>query len=211
MLGPDTIERLNGEEAPQRGQRPSLITSASCEIAPYLSWGERSGARSPGDRRCDRAAQMYAIDIGNIPGILGVMLDPSPSEHLILSDVDAHDHVMGLSINEVVRELADYLGATTVAVIAGVSETRAVAQWMSANGREPQRPHVLRFALQITTMIASQRDSELARAWFHGSNPRLGDASPMLLLRERPLAEVQAAITAAARAFASREQGLQPT
>jgi hypothetical protein len=60
-------------------------------------------------------------------------------------------------------------------------------------------------------MIASHGDRELARAWFHGSNPRLGDASPMLLLREKPLAEVQAAITAAARAFALRDQDGQHT
>ena len=154
---------------------------------------------------------MYGIDRGKTGGILGVMLEPAASNHFALSDVDAHDRVMGLSIHEVVRQLADYLGATTVAVIAGVSETRAVAQWMSANGREPQRPHVLRFALQITTMIAPHGDRELARAWFHGSNPRLGDVSPMLLLREQPLSEVQGPITAAARAFALREQDGQHT
>jgi|SRR5271165_4119307 len=119
-----------------------------------------------------------------------------------LSDATAHDHVMGLTIAEVVRELTDLLGATTVSVLAGVSETRAVAQWMK--GREPHRPHVLRFALQISLMLSSVADREYARAWFHGSNPRLGDTSPMLLLRDRPLADIQAPISAAARAFAAR-------
>ena len=135
------------------------------------------------------------------------MEDAQPSRTPILSDVRAHAHAMGLPVHQVVRELTELLGATTVAVIAGVSETRAVAQWMSEGGREPQRPHVLRFALQIATMIATHHDREFARAWFHGSNPRLEDCSPMTLLRERPLGEVQRPITSAARAFAQRDRG----
>lgn len=109
---------------------------------------------------------------------------------------------MGLPISAVVRELVDLLGATTVAVIGGVTETRAVQQWMT--DREPQRQHVLRFALQIATMIASHTDREVAQAWFHGTNPRLADRSPMFVLRNEPLLETQGALLDAARAFARR-------
>ena len=140
---------------------------------------------------------------------MGVMERDAIAQGQILDAGAAHDHAMSLPINEVVRELTDVLGATTVAVIAGVSETRAVAQWMT--GREPQRPHVLRFALQISRTIAGAGDGELARAWFHGCNPRLNDSSPMLLLREKPLAEVQGPIAAAARIFALRDEGSGPT
>ncbi|GAC1400737.1 MAG: hypothetical protein NVS2B8_21880 [Vulcanimicrobiaceae bacterium] len=117
-------------------------------------------------------------------------------------DNDAHAHAMSLPISDVVRELVDLLGATTVAVIGGVTETRAVQQWMS--GREPQRQHLLRFTLQIATMIATAVDREVAQAWFHGSNPRLGDQAPMFVLRNEPLAEVQGKLLEAARAFAKR-------
>src|SRR5579872_3758795 len=115
----------------------------------------------------------------------------------------AHDHAMSVPIAQVVRELIELLGAPVVAVIGGVSETRAVQQWL--NGRQPQRPHVLRFALQVAVMIASPAEQEMARAWFQGSNPHLEDASPALLLRNRPLAEVQGKIIAAARAFVGRD------
>ncbi len=125
-------------------------------------------------------------------------LDAQP----LRNDLEAHDHVMSIGIAEVVRQLTEMLGATTVAVIGGVGETRAVQQWM--NGREPQRPHVLRFALQLTTMVASLADRETARAWFHGANPRLGDQIPMLLLRNKPLDEIQGPLLGAARAFAAR-------
>jgi hypothetical protein len=101
----------------------------------------------------------------------------------------------------VVRELAGVLGATTVAIVGGVSETRAVQQW--TEGREPQRAHVLRFALQLAQMISVPGDGKLARSWFFGSNPQLGDAVPAYLLRDKPLAEIQAPLLAAARSFAA--------
>jgi hypothetical protein len=118
------------------------------------------------------------------------------------SDLESHDHAMALPIASVVRELVDLLGATTVAVIGGVQETRAVHQWMA--DREPQRPHVLRFALQLALMIVTPGDGHSVQAWFHGSNPRLDDRVPMLLLRDHPLNEIQAPLLAAARAFAKR-------
>ncbi|GAC1501839.1 MAG: hypothetical protein NVS1B14_06410 [Vulcanimicrobiaceae bacterium] len=119
----------------------------------------------------------------------------------IRSDLSAHQHAMSIGIQDVVRELTEILGATTVAVIGGVSETRAVQQWMT--DREPQRPHTLRFALQIATMLASSSDYEMTRAWFHGINPRLEDQMPVLLLRNKPLGEIQGPLLAAARAFAA--------
>lgn len=121
----------------------------------------------------------------------------------VRSDLSAHDHAMSVPIAEVVRELVELLGATTVAVIGAVKETRAVQQW--TEGREPQRPHVLRFALQLATMICTRTDREVGRAWFHGSNPRLGDEVPMLLLRDEPLADIQGRLLAAARSFALRD------
>jgi hypothetical protein len=135
-------------------------------------------------------------------GILGVMSSEGAFHETPRSDVDSHDRAMTLPIGTVVRELVDLLGATTVAVIGGVQETRAVQQWMA--DREPQRPHVLRFALQIALMIATPGDGHTVQAWFHGSNPRLDDHVPMLLLRDRPLNEIQASLAAAARAFALR-------
>lgn len=109
---------------------------------------------------------------------------------------------MSLPIEEVVQKLIDLLGPTTVAVIGGVGETRAVTQW--TNGRSPQRPNVLRFTLQIASMIFDAHDPEIARAWFHGSNPHLADRIPAFVLRDEPLHEVQAEIMAAARSFAAR-------
>jgi hypothetical protein len=118
--------------------------------------------------------------------------------------VDAHNHAMEIPIGQVVQELVEFLGATTVAALAGVKETRAVQQWIE--GREPQRGHLLRFALQLVSMVARSDQPELARAWFHGSNPALGDLTPIVLFRTRPLAEIQIELLNAARAFAQRDE-----
>lgn len=120
-----------------------------------------------------------------------------------LSDHAAHRNAMSLPVAEVVSCLVDILGATTVAVIGGVTETRAVQQWTM--GREPHRQHVLRFALQIASMLADEADNyEIVRAWFQGSNPVLDDAIPALLLRNEPLEKIQGPLMKAARDFASR-------
>ena len=124
------------------------------------------------------------------------------------SDIDAHTLAMSLPIADIVRELLGLLDATTVAVIGGVQETRAVNNWM--NGREPQRPQVLRFALQLAVMIADVADREFCKAWFHGSNPQLGDRVPMIMLRDQPLASVQTDLLNAARAFALRPSRAKP-
>jgi hypothetical protein len=119
-----------------------------------------------------------------------------------MSDAQAHASAMSMPIGDVVARLVTLLGATTVAVIGGVSETRAVTQWV--DGRTPQRQNVLRFALQVAAMIGGDGETELVRAWFFGSNPHLGDQVPMVMLRDLPLNEISSSLMAAARAFAAR-------
>ncbi|HEY5349503.1 MAG TPA: hypothetical protein VIJ64_07215 [Candidatus Lustribacter sp.] len=124
------------------------------------------------------------------------------SDSGFLSAGDAHVQAMSLPIADIVRLLLEVLDATTVAVIGGVQETRAVHSWLGE--REPQRPQVLRFALQLAAMIANGRDGEFCKAWFHGSNPHLDDRVPMVMLRDEPLPEIQRGLLAAARIFAAR-------
>jgi hypothetical protein len=109
---------------------------------------------------------------------------------------------MSLPIERVVEQLVDLLGLTMVAAIGGVGETRAVRQWIA--GREPQRPNVLRLALQLAMMICTSEDRLVGRAWFQGSNPQLEDRVPLIMLRTEPLEEVQTVLMGAARSFAQR-------
>ena len=139
--------------------------------------------------------------------ILGVILGLAAMSSLdthgtaALTASEAHRNAMTLPMPEVVEQLVELLGATAVAAIAGVKETRAVQQWASGV-RAPQRPHVLRFALQIALMICTLKSRDFAQAWFHGANPGLDDLVPLALLRDEPLGSVQAKIMSAARDFA---------
>ena len=130
--------------------------------------------------------------------------EPPPSA--LLSASEAHNEAMSLPISQVVQRLSDVLGATATAAIGGVKETRAVQEWLSG-ARAPQRPHVLRFALQLALMMCSLASREFARAWFHGANPALGDRVPLVLLRDEPLESVQVPLMTAARTFAARPNG----
>ena len=116
---------------------------------------------------------------------------------------EAHNEAMSLPIERVVESLVELLGAPTVAELGGVQETRAVQQW-TAGTRQPQRPNTLRFALQLALMISTVASRELARAWFHGSNPQLDDLTPLAILRQQPLEPNQVSLVIAARSFASR-------
>ena len=122
---------------------------------------------------------------------------------MVLNDVDSYNHAISAPLKQVVQELIDLLGPTVVATIGGVNETRAVQQWLK--GRKPQRPHVLRFSLQLARMISLKEDVTMIRAWFQGTNPALDDRSPALLLRTQPLEEIQGPLMAAARNFAARD------
>ncbi len=130
-----------------------------------------------------------------------MQIGPDPQDERPV-EIRAHEYAISSDIREVVRELVDALGATMVAAIGGVSETRAVKQWMT--DRDPQRPHLLRFALQLAWVICEKGDRNTARAWFQALNPHLNDAVPLLLLRERQLTDIQAPLMAAARAFRPR-------
>lgn len=118
------------------------------------------------------------------------------------TDVNAHEHAMQIPIAQVVQELVDFLGAPTVAALANVRETRAVHQWMT--DRDPQNPHVLRFALQLATMLSALGDKSIAKAWFYGSNPALGGQSPLVLFRTKTLPDIQVPLLTAAQGFAGR-------
>ncbi len=72
-------------------------------------------------------------------------------------------------------------------------------------GREPQKEHLLRFALQLTTMVAAGNEQSTAQAWLYAANQALNGQTPLLLFRTQPLGEIQATLLEAARTFAIRD------
>ena len=90
-------------------------------------------------------------------------------------DLAAHDLAVRADFHHAVKRLRELLGASLVAYIASVKETRAVHQWADST-RLPDAltQSRVRLALQIAHMIASIDGPGVAQAWFQGLKPPIG-------------------------------------
>lgn len=127
------------------------------------------------------------------------------SQAPVRPDLQAYQEATRADPSVLVAQLRDLLGVRLVAVIAGVSETRAVHEWAEGS-REIRNPFVLprlRLAYQVASMLADTESPAIAQAWMQGLNPILDDQSPALLLRADDSQEAGQRILAAARTFAA--------
>lgn len=107
-----------------------------------------------------------------------------------------------MDTSAVVRRAVDLLGARLVAYLAGVTETRAVRQWLEGDREMRTDAEArLREALTVALTITSRDEPHTVQAWFQGLNPQLDDRSPARLLREGKLEEVGPEVRQAARSF----------
>ncbi|MGI8916095.1 MAG: XRE family transcriptional regulator [Chloroflexota bacterium] len=97
---------------------------------------------------------------------------------------------------ELARALRDLLGERLTAVIAGVTDAGALRAWTRGAAPPLEAERRLRHAYEIAQLLLQHEEPESVRAWFMGSEPRLDDRSPALVLGEDP-----AAVARAARAF----------
>lgn len=102
----------------------------------------------------------------------------------------------------VVRDLNGVLGASLVALLGKVKNTRTVRHWMQGD-KTPDHLVALRFALQVVMFLqAAGEKQSTVDAWFRGMNARLGDTSPALVIAHHGEdLEAQRRVMNAARAF----------
>ncbi|QYG95845.1 XRE family transcriptional regulator (plasmid) [Iamia sp. SCSIO 61187] len=95
----------------------------------------------------------------------------------------------------IVEFLIEVLGGPLVMRIAGRSDPTALAGWVDGT-RKPRAAadKRLRIAYRVFLTIQAADSDHVARAWFVGLNPQLGDVSPVEALRaDRHLDVVTAA------------------
>jgi hypothetical protein len=94
-----------------------------------------------------------------------------------------------------------------VAYITGVSETRAVRQWISGERvPHPSTQTKLQLALQVAQYLVEEGEEGAIEAWFQGLNPSLSDQAPAELIRNTErmdLPSIGRQILAAAKEFAN--------
>lgn len=113
--------------------------------------------------------------------------------------IDAHTQTIRLDVHELTRQLVSHLGPTLVATLANVSDRKLPHKWAKADGPEPRQESYARLlaAHRAWTVLSNAESDGIARSWFIGANPRLGERSPAVALREGD----ESAVLAAAKAF----------
>ena len=103
-----------------------------------------------------------------------------------------------LGIREVVRQLNTALGATLVAALTGSKDPRISYKWARENGPEPKPAAVQRLLLAHRAWIAvsTNEGEHVARLWFIGANPWLGEVSPIEAIANMESKKVMAAAQA---------------
>ncbi len=102
---------------------------------------------------------------------------------------------------DVVHELVGIFGASLVAVLGQVKNTRTVRHWMQGE-KQPEQIDRLRLALQVALfMQAAGESKDVVNAWMRGMNLRLHDEPPAIVIADTPLDAARRDVMAAARAF----------
>ena len=110
----------------------------------------------------------------------------------------AHAGTARLGIREIVRQLNSALGATLVAALAGSRDPKISYKWARADGPEP-KPEAqarLQLAHRAWTAVSGVEGEPVARLWFIGANPWLGEISPIEAISELRAREVMDAAVA---------------
>ena len=105
---------------------------------------------------------------------------------------------MTRDIRDLVRELNASVGTVVVQAITGVQDRGLPARWARPDGPEPGQASIDRLCLagRVWRMLEEAEGRGVALAWLMGSNPRLGEATPITAIREMRTAEVVGAAEA---------------
>jgi len=109
--------------------------------------------------------------------------------------VDVYEDTTRLTRHELVRQLVKHLGPTLVATLANVRDSKLPYKWAKADGPEPRDDAYKRLmaAHRLWTSISVAENDFVARSWFIGANPRLGEEAPVMVLRAGDIAAVLSA------------------
>lgn len=110
--------------------------------------------------------------------------------------MNSPDH--GTKIWDVARELNEVLGPTLVAALPRAEDKELPLRWAKPHGPVPAPTlvHRLSLAQSVWRQVSAKEDDHLARAFFVGGNPALGEETPLTAIREGRSAELVIAVGA---------------
>ncbi|WP_218220425.1 hypothetical protein [Nesterenkonia sp. Act20] len=109
-----------------------------------------------------------------------------------------HENPEQQSVREIARQLNSALGPLLVATLAGHQDLRTPHEWARVDGRapSPEEQGRLRLAHRAWRTVSEVEGEDVARHWFIGGNPWLGDTTPLTAIRLLRTREVMRAATA---------------
>ena len=110
----------------------------------------------------------------------------------------AFAETVSLDIHELVARLNGHLGATAVAALAGVRDSKLPYRWAKPTGPtpSPEARRRLQSAHRAWLRVSKSDSEHVARTWFFGANPLLDEESPVMVLRRGDTPLVQQAAEA---------------
>ncbi len=110
----------------------------------------------------------------------------------------AHAETARLGIREIVRQLNSALGATLVAALAGNKDRGISYKWARLDGPYPKPGAQQRLLLahRAWKEVSAAEGEHVARLWFVGANPWLGEQSPIEAISKMESRAVMNAATA---------------
>lgn len=101
-----------------------------------------------------------------------------------------------MDIHVMVRELNKALGPTLVAALSGIKDRKQPTRWAQPDGPIPGHESSKRLILAHSEWhrIVAEEGDHVARAFFIGGNPILGEDTPITAIREDRGAELVAAV-----------------
>lgn len=99
--------------------------------------------------------------------------------------VSGHAETTRLETDELVRRLNSHLGATVVAALAGVRDSKLPYRWAKPDGPTPNAEARARLMMahRVWLLLSDAESDHVARSWFVGANPLLGEVAPFMALR----------------------------
>lgn len=99
---------------------------------------------------------------------------------------------------DLVRHLTSVLGPTLVSTLAGSKDTRAAVAWSSEEGPHPDADAIdrLECAEAVWQKVSDAEGPDVARLWFIGANPWLGNSTAVTAIRDGRFDEVAGAAQA---------------
>lgn len=102
----------------------------------------------------------------------------------------------------IARWLLDHLGQRVTTVGLGLRDASVARRYARGEVHPPQeREARLRLLYRVARTVAEAYDAETARAFLTGSNPQLGDRSPLLVIADEPAEQAGPEVIGAARAL----------